>query len=491
MNTFEISMNAGSLKEKAANGIFWGGLSTGVTQLFNIVIGIVLMKLLSPGDYGLVGILLIFTEISKIIGSYGLITALINRSGFKHEDYNSVFWFSVATSFFLYCMLFVCAPFISAFFNEPRLTVVARTAFISVIFSSFISIPNSILFKNIMAKELAKISFCGLVVSGTAGIAAAYAGLGYWALIVNQLASDFAVTVLVWRYSDWRPTLSFSFTPLKEMFSFSLRQVLASIIGVTYTNFFSVLIGKYNTITDVGYFTQGVKWQRLCSSVPEGLIQRIAQPVFVQRAEDTKHLAQIFRKLIRFAAFISFPMLFGLAFIGRELISAINADFMPCVPVLQIYCIWGAFSPIYALYVYLSLSLRKSVFLLISTLISVPVQIGLTVAVLRFGINAVAAVNVALAMLSLLVWHFYVSTMIDIKLREILFDILPYMSASILIFCAVWFITSGIENIYLLLVVKIILSAILYMAVMWASGSVIFRESVSYITGKIKSAIKL
>lgn len=479
-------MTEQTLKEKTAKGLFWGGISNGVQQVLGVLIGIVLLKNLTPDDYGMVGLLAIFTGIANTIQESGFTAALTNRSEFKGEDYNAVFWFNLIVGSALYLVLFFSAPIIAAFYDQPELVALSRILFLSIIAGSLGIAHNAVLFRKLMVKERAKIDIFSTCVAGTIGVYMALTGFGYWALAVQTLVYATMTTLLRWYFSPWKPNFNFDFTPIKEMFGFSFKMLFSSIVAQIHANIYSVLLGKFYTIADVGYFSQGTKWAGMGTQMINGMVNGVAQPTFAQLCGDNNRLVQAFRKMLRFIAFISFPTMLGLAFVSNEFIILINESWLPCVPILQIYCFWGAIAPIYLLYTQVAVSYGRSDFYFWSHLLFAIFQITAAVLILPYGIYWIAVANVSISYIFLLIWHAFISTLIPIKIRDVLKDVVPYLLITCLIFVAIWGGVSviGLKNELLLLIGKIVIAIILYLIIMWKSNSVVFRESILFIKKK-------
>ncbi len=474
-------MGESSLKEQTAKGLFWGGLSNGIQQVVSLLIGIVLMKLLSLSDYGMVGLLAIFTGIASVIQESGFTAALTNRKTIVHKDYNAVFWFNLLVSLSLYLILFFCAPFIADFYNEPKLTNLSRVVFLSLLFGSLGIAHNAILFKKLMVKQRAIIDIVSLSLSGIAAVILALKGQGYWALVANQLIYIFCGTVLRWYFSKWKPTLDWDFSPIREMFGFSIKLLISNIFTQIQVNIFSVLLGRFYTKADVGIFSQGAKWANMGTTFIRGMINGVAQPVFAITNQEVERQAQIFRKTIRFIAFISFPFMMGIAFISQEFILMIDSKWLPSVPILQIYCFWGILASIQLLYSQFIISCGKSDLYFWNTILSGLLQIIAAVVSLPFGIYYLALSALITSLIYTLIWHWFVSRIIPIRLWDLLKDCMPYALVTIGSFGLTWIVTYKIEIVSLRMLLKILLTATCYILAMWYGRSVIFKESISFI----------
>ena len=347
-----------SLKDKAAKGLFWGGVSNGLQQVLGMLFGIFLARILSVDDYGLVGMLAIFVAIANSISESGFTAALTNKNEFKHADYNAVFWFNLIAGSLSYVVLFLAAPLIARFFGRVELVALSRLFFLTIILGAFATAHSAILFKRMMVKERAKIDLCALALSGVVGILLALSGFGYWALAWQSVTFSVVTMLLRWYFSPWRPTLNVDLWPVKEMFGFSAKLLLTNIFNYINSNIFSVLLGRFYNAMEVGYYSQGNKWMSMGYSSIWGMINGVAQPIFTEITDDKERQRIVLRKMIRFAAFVSFPVMLGLAFIARELIVvAVGDKWLPSVPILQLFCVWGTVSPVQLLYSQLAIAL--------------------------------------------------------------------------------------------------------------------------------------
>ncbi len=473
-----------SLKEKTAKGLFWGGLSNGAMQVVGLVVGIILLKFLSPDDYGIVGLLTIFSGIASTIQESGFTMALVNRSGFKHEDYNAVFWFNVVVGWGLYLILFLLAPCIAAFYGKPELVSLSRFSFLSFAVASMGIAHNALLMKELKVKERSEADIIAISLSGVIAILLALKGYGYWTLVIQQFVYTSSWSLLRWRFSSWRPTFHWDMRPLKEMFSFSLKLLFSSIITQVHANIFSVLLGKFNTVANVGYFAQGTKWANMGSMLINGMVSGVAQPVFVEVQAERERLVQVFRKLLRFVSFVSFPLMLGLAFVGQEFIGMINSDWLPSVPILQMYCVAGAFAPIQVLYSQMIVSQGRSDFYFWCTILYACAQIGVACWALRYGIYWMACANMLVSFIYLGVWHLFAGRVLSICLWAVLKDIAPYLIIVSICFGCAWAALYAVDNNFLRFFGKIMISALLYVGAMWKLDSVVFKESVRFFIKK-------
>ena len=471
-----------SLKDKTAKGLLWGGISNGIQQLLNLFFGIFHARLLTPDDYGMVGMLSIFTLIAGSIQESGFTAALANKKDIKHEDYNAVFWFSISTSLCIYTLLFFCAPLIARFFNQPELTSLARYSFIGFVISSTGVAQNAYMFRNLMVRQKAQSVIIGLLVSGTIGVTLAYHGYSYWGIATQSLTYVTTVMTCYWFFSPWRPTFLINFKPLRGMISFSSMMLATNIFNHLNNNIFSIILGKFYSEKEVGFYNQANKWNYMGHSLVSGMINGVAQPVLAQVADDKERQLRVFRKMMRFTAFVSFPAMFGLSLIAPELITiAITDKWIESAQILQLLCISGAFIPITALCSNLVISKGKSNIYMWNTITLGLLQLLVMCTIYPYGIQTMIITYISINIAWLLVWHYFVWREIRYRFIHLLMDILPFIFTAGGVMIATYYLTLSFSNIYLLFACKILIAGVLYLLVMWLSGARTFKESIKYL----------
>jgi len=483
-----------SLKEKTAKGLFWGGISNGLQQLLNLFFGIFLARLLTQEDYGMVGVLSIFSLIAATLQESGFIAALANRKEIRHKDYNAVFWFSTLTGLFMYLLLFACAPLIARFFETPELTPLARYSFLGFLISSTGVAHSAYLFRSLKVKQRAMASVFGLLLSGTTGVTLAYLGFAYWGIATQSLVYVATTTGCYWYFSPWRPTFRVDFSPLKEMFMFSSKLLVTNIFHHIHNNIFSVILGKFYALTDVGNFNQANKWNYMGHSLINGMITGVAQPVLAQVTDDKERQLRVFRKMMRFTCFVSFPAMFGLSLVAPELITiAITDKWIESARMLQILCISGAFIPIVNLCGNLLISKGKSDIFMWNTISLVIIQLGIALILYPYGIYILISVYAGINIAWLLVWHHFVKREIGYSLSALMKDLLPYLFIAGGVMAITWFCIANSTHIYMRFVAKIVMAVSLYVLIMWLSGSATFKETIHYLCKrkKMQSTITL
>lgn len=474
-----------SLGDKTAKGLFWGGISNGVQQLLNLVFGIFLARLLSPGDYGMVGMLSIFSLIASTLQESGFTAALVNRPAIKDSDYNAVFWFSASMGLGLYVLLYFCAPIIADFYHQPALVELSRFCFLGFFVSSLGTAHNAYLFKQLKVKQRSMAQMAALFVSGIVGVTMAFYGFAYWGIATQGLVYVSVNTLLLWLISGFHPSLHLDFRPLRGMIAFSSKLLLTNIFQNINNNLLTVVFGRFYKPQQVGLYNQASKWTSMGNSVILGMVNGVAQPTLRSVADDDERQLRVFRKMLRFTAFISFPTLFGFALVAPELITiAIGIKWVGCALLMQMLCVGSAFSPIQNLYGNLIISRGHSDYYLYSTIGLGIFQIISALLLHRWGINTMVVGYVVINVLWLMVWHTMARKQLKLPFLQALKDILPFFIIAGGIMIAVAFLSGLVANIYLRIALKFFLAVILYVAVMKLSGAVTFQESLNYLLKK-------
>ena len=471
-----------TLKEKTANGLLWGSISNGMQQLLNLVIGIFLARLLSQSDYGMVGMITIFTALGASLQEGGFIAALNKRKSATHRDFNAVFWTSISIGVSFYLLLFFCAPLIAAFYDQPKLIPLIRYISLGFVISSFSTAPRAYLFRNMMVRETSIMTITALAVSGIVAIGMAYAGMAYWGIATQTIVYILMVTVLSYYFSGWRPRLHFNLTPVREMIGFSSRLIATNVFNIINTNVFSVILGKLYTPSDVGDYTQANKWNTMGSSLITNMISGIAQPVFTRVEDDRGRQKAILRKLLRFTAFLSFPLMLGLALVAKEFIVILITDkWIESASLLQMLCVAGAFMPISALLYNLIISRGHSSAYMWATIVQCLAGLSVALLMARHGIHAMVMAYVVVNIIWTGVWLYLTQREIPLRVIEFFRDISPYLLLSVVLCVMAYFVTASIGNIYLRFITKIILVAVPYLCILRILGSTILKESIRFI----------
>ena len=478
-----------NLKEKTAKGLFWGALNNGTIQVLNVLIGIMLGRKLSPEEWAPIGMIAIFSAIAGNLQSSGFSTAIVNMKAPTSNDYNAVFWFNTLVSAIVYLVLFACAPWIAWFFEQPCLTDLSRFIFLAFFISSFGISTNAYMMKNMMQREMTIVSVTALIISGITAIILAFQGYSYWSLAWQQVINAFVLVVGRWVFVKWRPSFKVDFTPIRQTFRFSMNILITMIINTVNNHILTFVFGKLFTRTPqvVGNFFQAFKWDTMAYQTVGGTIEQVAQPVLVNLRdnEDESREVRVFRKMMRFTAFLAFPAMFGLSLVSEEFILAtIGQKWIDCVPLLRVLCIGGAFMPFYSLYKNLIISQGRADLNMWLNISQIILQFVLIFATYQQGILMVVYAYSILNVVWLLAWQFFAHRMIGLRLVHVLKDTLPFALISGAVMVASHFATMQFDNVYLLLTLRIVMAAVLYVGIMKLLRVKIMDECIKFLFKK-------
>ena len=473
---------AGGLKEKAARGFLWGGLNNGAVQVLGALFGIFLLRLLSPSDYGKIAMLTVFANLASTLQESGFMAALCNLKNPTHRDYNAVFWFNIMMGGSLYLLLYLCAPLIADFYHDADLLWLSRYMFLGFYITSFGTVQRAWLFRNMMNKQTCIIAIVSLVVSNVVGILMAWLGYAFWGLATQSLLFVSCMVLMNWYYSPWRPSLHIDLRPAWQMFGFSSRLLLTNVVNTLSSNAFSFLLGKFYGAHSAGVYGNARKWDDMCSSSINGMLTGVAQPVMAQVRDNRERSRQVFRKMLRFVSFVSFPCMFGIGLISREfLLIFTGPKWEESAYLLSLLSIYGAVFPLLTLYGQMVISQGRSNINMYSTMaLSSLILLGL-VLLHSYGLYVMVFYFIGINVAWLFVWQYFAYRLIGLRLWEALSDVLPFLLLSAACMALTWWITRPIESLWLLLLAKVVLAAVFYVTAIWISGARIMRESVDYL----------
>ena len=480
-------MAESSLREKAARGFLWGGLNNGLVQIIGALFGIVILRHLAPDDYGKISMLMVFPALASILQESGFTAALCNLKEPTHRDYNAVFWFNIGVSALLYGALFFCAPLIARFYNDPSLLPLSRYLFLGFFISSWGTVQRAYLFIHLMNKESCIIALTSLVLSNTVGLLMVLAGFSYWGLATQNILFILIVAVMNWWYSPWRPTLQIDMAPVRKMFGFSSKLLFTNIINTLSSQAFSFLLGKFYGDYTAGIYGNARKWDDMCANTINGMVTGVALPVLSKVRDERERYRQVFRKMLRFVSFVSFPCMLGMGFVAREfLLVVVGPKWEASAELLSMFSVYGAIFPLMTLYGQMVIGQGKSQINMWCTIgLSSLILIGLW-ALHPFGVHTMVVYFIALNALWLLVWQFFALRLIRLSFWHAFCDVAPFLLLSLGSMAVAWTATRAIENIYLLLAGKIAITALCYVGILWILRARILRESIDYFLHKQK-----
>lgn len=475
-----------TLKEQTALGLIWGGLNNGLQQVLGLIFGIMLGRLLDPSDFGMMAMIAIFPLIGSALQKSGFMAAIANLKKPRHEDYNSVFWFNIIMGGTIYLLLFFSAPLIADYFNDARLIPLSRYAFLSIIFASFATVQTSYLYRNLMVKEQARCNVTATLIASIVGVVMAYMGFSYWALATQSLMYILTNAILLWLTSPWRPTMKIDFGPAASMFRFSYKMLLSDILTAINENTINIITGRFFPSSDVGDFHQAHQWSDKGVGILRGMVTHVAQPVFTSVGDDDERRLRILRKLVRFTAFLSFPAMFGLALISRELIVVmITEKWLQSAEYLRYLAIGGAFLPILSIMTSFIVSRGKSGTYLGLTALFGASQIVLMLIIYPLGVPFMVKSHVVLHVSFVFFTYYIMTRHIEYTIRQLMRDTLPYCLTAAIVMIFTWLLTINFQGSWTIMLTRTAIAATLYIGFMMIIDRGMIKECADFIKQKI------
>lgn len=455
-------MSEQSLTDKTVKGVGWNSVDRIANYGIGFLVGIVLARLLSPNEYGLIGIIGIFTAIFNIILDSGLSTALIRKDGVTNDDYCTVFWTNLILSFFLTAILFFSSTLISSFFRRPELVSYIHVMSFILVINALSITQQAILTKRIDFKTQTKISLIAHTVSGIIGIVMAYMGFGVWALVAQQMLSRVFTTVLLWLFNKWWPSFVFSWNSFKELFGFSWKLLVAQVINTVFQQLYQAVIGKVYSPNTLGQYTRANQYGSLVSYSVGDVVLKVSLPVMSSIQNEDERLLRAFRTIIKITTLVSSVLLIGMAACAKPLIFVlIGEQWLPCVPMMQILSLSLMLYPLHLININMLTVQGRSDIQLILQIIKCILAIGPILLGVFVGIYSMIIGSVVIGWISLILNSYYSGKKFSYTWWMQLKDIAPSIFVSLLMAVPVYLLTFLPISDYLILPIQVIVGVCL------------------------------
>ena len=434
-------MSEQSLKDKTLKGVAWSGIDNVVQFGVSFVVSIILARLLSPDDYGLLGLIAVFTAVCTAIINGGFTTALIRKKNATDDDYNTSFIVNLGLSLLLYVAIFLCAPFIADFFERQELVNLTRVSSLGMIIGALALVQQTRLTKRIDFETQTKITFIASISSGIIGIAMAFMGFGVWSLVAQGLSSQVLRTVLLWFYNKWVPKLRFSSTSFNELFGFGWKMMASSVLDTVWKELYQVIVGKFYSPETLGQYTRSKGFSQLFSSNLTSVIQRVTYPVLSNIQDDQTRLVPAFRRIIRTTMFITAVSMFFLGAISEPLLYClIGPKWHEAATYLPLICIAGSLYPLHALNLnMLQVQGRSDLFLGLEIAKKIIGILPLAVCVI-YGVMPMLYVNLLTGVICYFLNSYFPGKLLGYSSWMQIKDIAPSFMVATLVALSVWFL---------------------------------------------------
>ena len=478
-------MSDQTLKQKTTKGLFWSSVERFSNQGVQFVFSIILARLLSPSDYGIIAMVTIFFAVAQSFVDSGFSNALVRKTDRVEEDLSTCFYFNIGVGIIAYIVLFLIAPLVANFYNQPILSPIIRITGLGVILNSLCVVQQALFTIKIDFKSQAKITLSATVISGIVGILLAYQGYGIWALVWQGVASSIVRMGLLWLMSKWRPRTGFSKSSFNYLFGYGSKLLVSGLLDTIYNNIYPIVIGKFYNPAQLGNYSRALGWAQLPSANITSILQRVTFPVLSAIQDDTLRLQNSYRRLLKLSAFIVFPLMMGLAAIASPLIRVIlTAKWDGCVLYLQILCFALMLYPIHAINLnLLQVKGRSDIFLRLEIIKKI-IGVIILIITIPLGITAMCLGMVFSSIICLIINTYYTSRFIDVGLLTQLKDLKIILINSLVMGAGIYILTSFIDIEGLKLVMGIVIGLLFYFIGSFYFSKAELQEVISLIKKK-------
>lgn len=457
-------MSTESLKQKTTKGIFWSSVERFSNQGVQFFFSIILARLLSPSDYGIVAMVVIFFAIAQTFVDSGFSSAIVRKKDRTESDLSTCFYFNILVGLGFYILLFLCSPFIADFYNQPILSPIVKISGLTVLINSLCIVQQAQFTIRIDFKTQAKVTLTSTVISGILGILLAYLGYGVWALVWQGVTGSFVRMILFWILSKWRPRESFSKDSFHYLFGYGSKLLASGLLDTTYNNIYPIVIGKFYSPAQLGNFSRAQGWASLPSSNITGILQRVTFPVLTEMQDDNERLATNYRKLLRLSAFVVFPLMMLLAAVASPLVRVvITSKWDACVPYLQIICFSMMWYPIHAINLNLLQVKGRSDLFLRLEIIKKVVGVSVMCVTIPLGVTAMCFGMVFTSINALFINTYYTGKLINVGYLTQMKDLLPILFISLLMGACAYASTWLFSTEWIKLFMAVVIGGIMYL----------------------------
>lgn len=452
-----------SLKNKTQKGLAWSMIERFATQGVQFLFGIILARMLSPDDYGIIAMPLVFLAIAQCFIDSGFSGALIRKPNLTEDDLSTAFYFNIGVGVVCYLILFFTSPLIADFYNTPILADLLKVTALATLFNPLCAVQQAILTKKIDFKTQAMVSLAGALVSGLVGLVMAYTGFGVWALVFQQVGGYVIRTILLWILCKWKPKRRWSWESFHYLWGFGSKMLASGLLEAIYSNIYPIVIGKYFSANDLGNYTRAQQFSNLPSSNVTGVLQRVTFPVLSSIQNEDERLARNYRKMLKLSAFLIFPLMLLLSAIADPLVRVLLTDkWEGCIILLQILCFSLMWYPIHAINLnLLTVKGRSDLFFRLEVIKKV-IGVCIMCIAIPHGILWMVSGSVVSSMITLLINTYYTGKLINVGFVKQMGDLLPIFGLSVAMWIAVHGSLLLMSNLCIQLIISIFIGVIFY-----------------------------
>lgn len=456
-----------SLSSKAVNAVLWSALEKFSVQGINFLIGILVARMVAPGDFGAIAMLTVFLGVANTFVDSGFANALIRKLNRTEIDNSTVFYFNIAVGAVAYLILFLAAPFIAGFYRMPILIPVLRAVSLSVVFNSLAIVQQAILTSNIDFKSQAKISVVAALISGAAGIAMAYMQYGVWALTAQIISSAFVRMAMLWIVVRWKPVRVFSRQSFKELFGYGSKLLLSNLVVNISSNVTGMIVGRKFSSDSLGFYNRAEQLTFFPANNVSAILQRVTFPIFSKKQNDKHILRQYYLKIVCLTSMLVVPAM-AILFVFAEplIVTLLTEKWIPAVPLMRILVFFAVWIPFSALNINILCAVGNSAYVLrIETLKGV-LRVTAILLAIPYGLEYVCYALAIVSFICSFVYTKYTKSSIDVNWSGQMRNIIPYVAMSAVAGAVGFFTTSCIDSYLLQLVIGVMVFLIVYVALL-------------------------
>lgn len=455
---------AESVRSSLVHGMAWNFLENILLKGVSFVIGIILARILSPSDYGLIGMLAIFIAISNVFINAGFSKALIQKKACEPQDYSTVFVVNIVVSTVLYAVLFFCAPLIAKFYNEPILILLTRVVSLNLVLGSLNIVQRAQLTSRVDFKSLAKINVTASIVSGVVGVVLAYCGFGVWALVAQTLSSTVVNMVMFPFFSKWKVSFVFSKESFKKLFAFGSKLLATETVSIIVDNISTICIGRFYKKDQLGFYTRAHNFPEIIYHTIYSVLGNVTFPVMSKIQDDRNHLVSLYRRSLYYSALVVFPIMVLCAILAKPMVSVLLTDkWLGCVGMMQWFFLSRIFTPLSALNLNVLNAIGRSDLFLKVDFSKIPVKLIILAITIPIGVEAIVIGFFVTCFVSFFINAYMPGKLFgygawaQIKDWRMIFVSVGIMSI------VVWLFSYFVVNKYVLLIGGLIIGAVVYL----------------------------
>lgn len=456
-------MSTESLKQKTTKGLFWSSVERFSNQGMSFLFSVILARMLDPSDFGIIAMITIFFAVAQSFVDSGFSNALVRKTDRREEDFSTCFYFNIGVGIIAYIVLFLIAPLVASFYNQPILSPIIRITGLGVVLNSLCVVQQALFTIKIDFKSQAKVTLSATIISGIVGVVLAYQGYGVWALVWQGVVLSLVRMGLLWLMSKWRPKAGFSKDSFHYLFGYGSKLLASGLLDTIYNNIYPIVIGKFYSPAQLGNYSRALSFAQLPSSNITSILQRVTFPVLSTIQDDIPRLQANYRRLLKLSAFIIFPLMTGLAAVAFPMIRLIlTPKWEGCSLYLQIICFALMWYPIHAINLNLLQVKGRSDLFLHLEIIKKIVGVCIMCITIPLGITAMCIGMVASSLISLFINTYYTGKLINIGCLKQMRDLTPIFINSLIMGGIVYFSIQISDNDILQLSLSIIVGVLSY-----------------------------